>query len=169
MSRDPRQDDSTKLRFLPVGLGVRGRNCLIIGGGSVGTRKALALARAGASVTVVSPTVSCELAERIEADGLKWIRDSFREEHLGDAFLVVAATDDEGLNKTVARCAAQRGALACNVSSAEHSQVIFGALLDADDVTIAVFSDGRDPARAARRRDEIANLLAQRGKQQPTP
>ena len=135
----------------------------------MGTRKALALARAGASVTVVSPTLSSELAERVDTDGLEWVQDSFREEHLGDAFLVVAATDDAGLNEAIARCAVQRGALACDVSSAEHSGVIFGALLDADDVTIAVFSDGRDPARAAQTRDEIAKLLARRRTPKPTP
>lgn len=152
-----------------MGLGVGGRNCLIVGGGNVGTRKALALARAGGRVTIVSPTVSSALAERIDADGLKWIPDTFREEHLEDAFLVVAATDDERLNETIARSAAQRGGLACNASSAEHSQVIFGALLDMDDVTVAVFSDGRDPARAARTRDEIADLLARRRGPKPTP
>ena len=43
------------LRFLPVGLNVRGRRCVVVGGGNVGTRKVGNLARAGADVTVVAP------------------------------------------------------------------------------------------------------------------
>jgi len=157
------------LRFLPVGLDVRGKNCLVVGGGSVGTRKALTLARAGAVVTVISPAVTGELAEQIEVGRIRRVKDAFREEHLGDAFLVVAATDDEALNAAVVRVAAQCGALVCDASSAERSQVIFGALLEGDDVTVAVFTDGRDPAKARRTRDQIANLVARRRATKPRP
>lgn len=157
-------DSSNPLRFLPVGLDVRGKKCLVIGGGSVGTRKALTLQRAGAVVTVVSPAVGAELDDQIEAGHIHWVKDAFREEHVTGAFLVVAATDDEDLNAAVVRIAGQRGALFCDASSAERSQVIFGALLQSDDVDIAVFTGGRDPARARRTRDQIADLLAkQRG------
>ncbi len=46
------------LRFLPVGLDVRGQRCLVVGGGGVGTRKALTLARVGADVTVIAPALT---------------------------------------------------------------------------------------------------------------
>ncbi|MHC4178909.1 MAG: precorrin-2 dehydrogenase/sirohydrochlorin ferrochelatase family protein, partial [Planctomycetota bacterium] len=95
--------------------------------------------------------------------------DSFREEHLGGALLVVAATDDDALNAAVVRLAAQRGALVCDASSAERSQVIFGALLQGDDVTVAVFSGGRDPAQARRTRDQIASLVTGSRKPKPQP
>ncbi|MFH1921557.1 MAG: bifunctional precorrin-2 dehydrogenase/sirohydrochlorin ferrochelatase [Planctomycetota bacterium] len=157
------------LRYLPVGLDVRGKSCLVVGGGSVGTRKALTLTRAGAVVTVISPTVTGELAREIEAGRVRWVKDSFREEQLGGALLVVAATDDEALNATVGRLAARSGALSCDASSAERSQVIFGALLQRDDVTVAVFTGGRDPAEARRTRDQIASLLAEGRQSKPQP
>lgn len=156
-----RGDSSDMLRFLPVGLDVQGKSCLVVGGGGVGTRKALTLMRAGATVTVVSPTVTGELAEQIEARRIRRVKDSFREEHLGGAFFVVAATDDEATNAAIVRIAVQCGALVCDASSAERSQVIFGALFEGDDVTVAVFTGGRDPAQARRTRDQIANLVAQ--------
>ncbi len=152
-------DSSNTLRFLPVGLDVRGKSCLVVGGGNVGSRKALTLARAGAVVTVISPTVTGALTAQIEAGRVRWVKDAFREEQLGGAFLVVAATNDEALNATVARLAAEDGVLVCDASSAERSQVIFGALLEHDDVTIAVFTGGRAPAQARRTRDEIAKLI----------
>ena len=84
---------------------------------------------------------------------------------MGDAFLTVAATNDDDRNAAVVRAAIRNGALACDASSAERSQVIFGALHQHDDTTIAVFTDGHDPSRARRTRDQIANLLA---KERPT-
>ncbi|MHC4787303.1 MAG: precorrin-2 dehydrogenase/sirohydrochlorin ferrochelatase family protein [Planctomycetota bacterium] len=158
--------DSDMLRFLPVGLDVRGRRCLVVGGGGVGTRKALTLARAGADVTVISPALTEALAGEIEAGRIRCVQEPFRAEHLEGAFLVIAATDDEALNAAVVRSAAEHGALTCDASSAERSGVIFGALLEAGGATVAVFTGGRDPALAARTRDEIAALLARRDEPQ---
>jgi siroheme synthase-like protein len=151
------------LRFLPLGLDLRGRRCVIVGGGDVGTRKARTLQRAGAAVTVVSPKLTAPLAGEAEAGRVRWVAEAFRAEHLGEDFLVVAATNDQAVNAAVVREAARRGALVCDASSAERSQVIFAACLEAQGVTVAVFTDGRDPALAARTRDRIAALLGDVG------
>jgi siroheme synthase-like protein len=153
-------ESASRLRFLPVGLNVQGQRCVVVGGGSVGTRKVGTLMRAGAKVTVVSPAVGPDLAGEIEAGRVHWVRGVFCRQHVDDAFLVVAATDDQTLNAEITRLAIERGALACDASSAERSEVIFGALLTEDDLTIAVFTDGRDPARARRTRDRIAEQMA---------
>ena len=111
-------------------------------------------------MTVISPAVSEELANRIEAGHVSWANGLFRDEHLADAFLVVAATDDRTVNSAVVKLATERGMLICDASSAERSQVIFGALLESGDVTVAVFSGGRDPASSRRTRDRIAELIS---------
>jgi siroheme synthase-like protein len=146
--------------FLPLGIALGGRRCLVVGGGAVGTRKAATLARAGASVTVVAPTVTEELAAQIASGGVRWIEGPFRDEYLEGVFLAVAATSDATLNATVAAAAEHAGALACDASSGQSSQVIFGALFDYDGTMVAVFTDGRDPARARDTRDRIAAHLA---------
>ena len=153
-------DSPDTVRFLPVGLDVRDRNCLVVGGGSVGTRKVLTLVGAGANVTVVSPAASRELALKVDSGQVRWVKDSFREDHLDDVFLAIAATDDESLNAEIVRLAAVGGVLVCDASSSERSQVIFGALLKTDEATIAVFTDGRDPGRARRTRDWIADRMS---------
>lgn len=155
-------DTSESPRYLPVGLDLRGKDCLVIGGGSVGTRKAATLAHVGAIVTVVSPTVTRELEELITAKRVRWLRETFREEHLLGVFLAVAATDDDASNAEVVATAVQRGTLACDASSAQRSQLIFGALLESDEVTIGVFTGGRDPSLARRVRDRIARLVDER-------
>ena len=146
------------MKYLPIGLDVRGRPCIVAGGGEVGTRKVLNLLRAGAQVTVVSPEATSELVRRAAGGEIHWVREEYREHLLDGAFLAVAATDDEGLNASLVEAAGRRGILSCDASSAERSQVIFGALHEKDGVTVAVFTDGRDPSLAQRARDRIREL-----------
>ncbi len=146
-------------RFLPVALDMQGKRCVIVGGGTVGTRKARTLTQAGADVSIVSPSLTSGLIELAEAGEVRWLCDTFREEYVRAAFLVVAATNDETLNARIVRLAAGHGALTCDASSADRSQAIFGALLEHGDATIAVFTGGRAPAHARRTRDQIAQLL----------
>jgi cation diffusion facilitator CzcD-associated flavoprotein CzcO len=56
--------DRTAPAWYPVFLDLRGRRCLVVGGGAVGERKVLALLDAGARVTVVSPALTPALGAR---------------------------------------------------------------------------------------------------------
>ncbi|MGD8769898.1 MAG: NAD(P)-dependent oxidoreductase, partial [Desulfobacterales bacterium] len=49
------------MRYYPVNLDIRNRKCLVVGGGSVGTRKVMTLLDCGAKVTVVSNEVTRQL------------------------------------------------------------------------------------------------------------
>jgi siroheme synthase-like protein len=146
-------------RYFPVALDLQGRRCIVVGGGRIGTRKALALAAAGADVVVISPNVTSALRRAAGEGAVGWLGRPYADGMLGGAFLVVAATDSQAVNGAVAEEAARMGALALNASSAEGSNVIFGAQLRTDGVNIAVFTDGRDPAHARRTRDRIASFL----------
>ena len=147
------------MTYLPIGLKVDGAACLVVGGGGIGTRKAQTLLRAGASVTIVAPEVTDELARLADQGHLRWEGKAFREEHLDGVLLAVVATDDAALNGKIVEAATQCGALVCDASSSERSQVIFGALLEEGDASIAVFTGGRNPSLARSMRDRIATLL----------
>lgn len=127
----------------------------------MGTRKVHNLLRAGASVTLISPEVSRELAADLPGEGFRWLREEYREEHLDGVFLAVAATDDPELNRRVVEACRARGVLVCDASSRDRTQVIFGALLEEGEATVAVFTDGRDPTLSRRTRDRVASLLAE--------
>jgi siroheme synthase-like protein len=160
---------SEPVRFLPLALNLRGRDCRIVGGGSIGARKALTLIRTGAEVTVIAPVISEELGRQVETGHVHWVPRAYVADDLEGAFLVVAATDDEAVNASVVRRAGEGDALVCDASSAERSQVIFGALLEGEEVTIAFFTHGRDPRLARKARDEVASLLAGRSRAAPKP
>lgn len=152
------------MKYLPLGLDVRGRICIVVGGGRIGTRKAINLLGAGAAVTVVSPEATEEVVGLDGTGELEWVKRPAREGDLEGAFLAVIASDSEELNTRLYRYAKDRGILICDASSADRTEVIFGALHHGSDTTLAVFTDGQDPSLARRTRDRIAELEHKWGK-----
>lgn len=128
---------------------------VVIGGGSVGTRKALALVEAGAQVRVVSPVVTPELDAAERARELTVVRESYSAEHLDRSMLVVAATDSREVNAQIAVDAHASGKLVNITDYPDEGNFHTMALHRSGDVTIAV-SSGGVPGAAARIRDAIA-------------
>jgi siroheme synthase-like protein len=139
----------------PIALHGERITAVVIGGGSVGTRKALALAEAGAQVRVVSPVVSAELEDAARLHRVAIVRESYRADHLEPATLVVAATDSRDVNARVALDASSRGKLVNITDHPDEGNFHTMALHRSGDVTIAV-SSGGVPGAAARIRDAIA-------------
>jgi siroheme synthase-like protein len=139
----------------PIALDGERLSAVVIGGGSVGTRKALALVEAGAQVRVVSPEVTPELSQAERTRRLSVVRESYRASQLGEATLVIAATDSREVNAQVAFDAHSRGKLVNITDSPDEGNFHTMALHRSGDVTIAV-SAGGVPGAAARIRDAIA-------------
>ena len=139
----------------PIALHGERLTAVVIGGGSVGTRKALALAAAGAQVRVVAPQVTPELEAAERARQLTIMRESYGAEHLGRSTLVVAATDSREVNARVALDAHSAGKLVNITDYPDEGNFHTMALHRSGDVTIAV-SAGGVPGAAARIRDAIA-------------
>ena len=139
----------------PIALHGERVTAVVIGGGSVGTRKALALAEAGVQVRVVSPEITSGLEEAERGRRLTVLRESYRAEQLDGATLVIAATDSREVNARIAVDAHSRGRLV-NITDFPHEGNFHTmALHRSGDVTIAV-SAGGVPGAAARIRDAIA-------------
>jgi siroheme synthase-like protein len=139
----------------PIALHGERLAAVVIGGGSVGTRKALALVEVGAEVRVVSPQVSPELADAERARRLSIARESYTPDHLGAATLVIAATDSREVNAQIAVDAHARGKLVNVTDYPDEGNFHTMALHRSGDVTIAVTAGGV-PGAAARIRDAIA-------------
>ena len=139
----------------PIALHGERLTAVVIGGGSVGTRKALALVAAGAQVRVVAPQVTPELEAAERARQLTIVHEFYAAEHLGRSTLVVAATDSREVNARVALDAHSAGKLVNITDYPDEGNFHTMALHRSGDVTIAV-SAGGVPGAAARIRDAIA-------------
>jgi precorrin-2 dehydrogenase/sirohydrochlorin ferrochelatase len=113
------------------------------------------LVRAGARVTVVAPR-AVEGIHRLVTEGVValiargYVRDDVR-----GIQLVIAATDDHDVNRSIAADAGRAGALVNVVDCAELSTFIAPAVLAQGDLQIAVSTSGASPAFAAFVRDQI--------------
>lgn len=139
----------------PIALHGERLTAVVVGGGSVGTRKALALVEAGAQVRVVSRQVTAALEAAESARELTIVRESYRAEHLGRSILVVAATGSREVNAQVAVDAHASGKLVNITDHPDEGNFHTMALHRSGDVTIAV-SSGGVPGAAVRIRDAIA-------------
>jgi siroheme synthase-like protein len=145
----------------PIALHAERISAVVIGGGSVGTRKALALADAGANVQIVSPTVTAELREAERLRRVTIVPEVYHARHLDQATLVVAATDSREANAQIAVDANSRGKLVNITDYPDEGNFHTMALHRSGDVTIAV-SSGGVPGAAARIRDAIAERFDER-------
>lgn len=142
----------------PIFIDMAGRRIVIVGGGSVGERKARFFRRA--DVTVVSTGFTEELERRGAAGEIRLLRCRAGMDGMGGlvdgAFLVVAATDDAGLNADICRFCRDRG-IPVN-SASGPADVAIPSVAEAGEITLAVSTGGRSPAMARylRRRLEAA-------------
>jgi siroheme synthase-like protein len=143
----------------PVALDLTGRPCLVVGGGVIAGRKVGSLVDAGASLTVVSPTLSPALLALAADGGFHWWP---REYAAGDAagfFLVMVATGDGADNGAVAAEARARGALVNCADDPERCDFILPSVLRRGAVTVAVSTGGASPTMARLVREEIEARL----------
>lgn len=144
--------------FLPIFLNVRDRDCLVVGGGAIATRKVALLRQAGARVTVVAPTLSVTLQQQAAAGEVTACVRPFTTSDLNQPVLVIAATDSEAVNREVAALAESRR-LPCNVvDNPELGSYVAPAIIDRAPIQIAVSTGGASPvlARLLRARLESA-------------
>ena len=143
------------MRYYPVYLDIENRNCLVVGGGSVGTRKVLTLLACGANVTVVSTAVTEKLKE-LSNNGLIRLKErSFQPADLDDRFLVIGATDSQELNFNIHAEAESRGLL-CNIADRpEVCNFILPSIVNRGDLIIAISTSGKSPAFAKRLRKHL--------------
>jgi len=131
---------------LPVQLALRGRRCLVVGGGRVGSRRAAALAAAGGGVLVVATRMSGALRSDVR---LACELRRYRPGEASDYAIVVAATDDPSVNQLV-RADAEAGGAWVNVADdADRSTLTFPAVARQGRVVVAVSTGGASPTLAA--------------------
>jgi len=149
------------MRYYPVQLDIQGRNCLVVGGGAVGTRKVETLLACGAQVTVVSPAATDTLCGLATQGAITLARRAYVSEDLTEMFLVIGATDDDALNRRVSADAERRKIL-CNIADRpEVCNFILPSILQRGDLTITVSTSGKSPAFAKKLRRTLAAQYGQ--------
>jgi precorrin-2 dehydrogenase / sirohydrochlorin ferrochelatase len=145
--------------LFPIFIKLEGRDCLVVGAGSVAEGKIASLLEAGAKVTVVAPDAIQPIRDLAAAKSIRWTRRSFLPSDLDARFLAIAATSNAYVNHRVFLEAQQRGILCNAVDDPPNCDFYFPAVVRRGDLQIAVSTSGQSPALAQRIRRELEQSL----------
>ena len=146
-----------KMTYIPLFLdATKADRIVIIGGGEVALAKTEALAASHASVEVIAKSVLPELQALLAKTGGKFTVAAYHADILPGAKLVIAATDDDQLNKNIYHDAHTLGIPVNVVDNPELCDFIFPTIINRGDVQIAISTSGINPtlARLIKRRVE---------------
>ncbi|MFQ5872867.1 MAG: bifunctional precorrin-2 dehydrogenase/sirohydrochlorin ferrochelatase [Dehalococcoidia bacterium] len=142
-------------KYYPAFLNLKGRPCMVVGGGAVAERKVKALLECGAAVSVVSPEITPRLRRRVDMGQIKLVERPYQENDYQGMYLLIAATDDMRLNRSIGREASNDGVLVNVVDDPAYCDFIAPSLVQRGDITFAISTGGGSPALARWLRTQI--------------
>ncbi|MFX0565081.1 siroheme synthase CysG [Kosakonia cowanii] len=146
---------------LPIFCQLRGRACLLVGGGDVAERKARLLLDAGAQLTVNALTFIPQFTAWAAEGMLTLVEGEFSETLLDECWLAIAATDNDAVNQRVSDAAETRR-IFCNVVDApKEASFIMPSIIDRSPLMVAISSGGTSPVLARLLREKLESLLPQ--------
>jgi siroheme synthase-like protein len=148
-----------RARDYPIALDLRGRSCLVVGGGPVAERKVDGLLAAGARVTIVSPRLTPGLRSRAGRGHCRHVGRRYASGDVAGHALVLVATGTDSVAARVYRDARRAGVLVNAADDPARCDFRLPAVLRRGRLTVAVSTGGASPALATVVRDELERLL----------
>ena len=140
--------------LLPVFMKLEDSSCLVVGGGKIALQKIEQLICSKAKITVIAPEI-CKSIKRLPVNSLN------RKYIIGDmdqAKLVIAATDDNKVNKKIYEDANKRGIPVNVVDQPELCSFYMGSVYQDGDLKVAISTNGQCPSFGTYLKDHIKNI-----------
>ena len=143
-------------------LRLKGRRCLVVGGGEIGLEKVEGLLACDGDVTLVAPTAVAELEELSREGSITWERREYAGPgDLEGTFIVIACTDDTDVNIRIYEDAERRAMLVNIVDVPPLCNFILPAIVRTGPLAIAISTAGASPALAKRMKAEVSQLFGE--------
>ena len=147
------------MKHLPIFLDLKDRPCIVIGGGSVASRKITILLTANAKVIVISPSISPQIQQFAHNKEITLLQRDFEKSDIALAFLIIAATDNKDINAQIAELAHAANTPVNVADDPALCSFIFPSILDRSPVTIAVSTGGASPVLARQLRMNLETMI----------
>lgn len=144
------------MSYFPFMMDIQNKDCLVVGGGKIAHRKVLDLLSFGAKVTVISQKVCKEIQD---ITNVTIIEKEYEASDIQHRFLVIAATNQEDVNRKIAGdCDAQQ-ILVNAVDIKDACSFIFPAIIKKDELVVSISTGGNSPAGAAYLKEKIEKSI----------
>lgn len=141
--------------YYPIFLNISDKRCVVVGGGQVALRKVRAMLEHGANIDVISPDLCPELVQLTKRGEINVLNREYQIGDLKGAFVAIAATDNDEINRRIAEEAKRNAVLVNVVDEAENSDFIVPSYLHRGEITIAISTAGKSPALARKIRTKL--------------
>ncbi len=143
-------------------LKLRGRKCLVVGGGAMGLEKTEGLLACDGDVVVIAPEAGPELEELAREGSISWeAREYAGPQDLEGIFMVIACTDDTDTNIRIYDDAERRAMLVNIVDVPPLCNFILPAIVRMGPLAVAISTAGASPALAKRMKREVSELFGE--------
>src|SRR5437763_9748674 len=153
--------DMLQTPFYIACLRLKGRRCLVVGGGDVGLEKVEGLLACDGDVTLVAPDAVDELRSLADEGSIRWEQRAFEPGDLDGKFLAIAATNDTDRNIAIYEEAERRAMLVNVVDVPPLCNFILPAIVRTGPLAIAISTAGASPALAKRMKREVSELFGE--------
>ena len=141
--------------YYPVYLNLRGRRCVIVGGGTVAEGKIARLLDSGAEICVVSPDATPGIRRFVDDGAVRWEQREYQPGDLEGAFIAIAATNVREVNRRIYEEANERGVMLNAVDDPPNCSFIAPSIVQRGPVTLAISTSGVSPALARKLRESL--------------
>ena len=147
-------------KFFPVSIDLNNKNILVIGAGKIALRKVETLMSYNCNILVITKDILEEKFLELEkSNKIKVLKNQeFEKKFLENIFLVIAATDNEVLNKNISQLCINKNILVNNITSKDDMNVRFASIYEKDDIQIAISANG-NPKKAVEIKNKIQNIF----------
>ncbi len=152
---------NTTMAKYPIFLELGDRRSVVIGGGSVAARKAQALLNAGTRLVVVAERIDNMMTVICQGKNAELIKSRYSKDYLAGAVLVIAATNNNKLNKQIYKDCQELEILCNMVDVPELCDFYVPAVVKRGDLQIAIGTEGRCPAYAGHIRKKLEKIFTE--------
>ncbi len=149
------------MAYFPMYVEVKGKPCLIVGGGQVAFQKAVVLKDFEASLTVVAKEFCAKLVRYEEEypKQIRLIKKSYEPKDCDGKLLVVAATNRTQLNHEIAMYCKEKNIPVNAVDQKEDCTFIFPSYIRQKDLVASFSSSGKSPLLTQVLKEQEADIL----------
>jgi precorrin-2 dehydrogenase/sirohydrochlorin ferrochelatase len=147
------------MNYYPIFLDLRGKKCLVVGGGGVARRKAEMLLEARAKVTLISPHLTPSLRELKKRGKVRYLARKYRKGDTKGFFLAYDASADPRVHRLVVKEAVDNHVLINVVDRPKLCDFIAPAVVQRGNLVIAVSTGGASPAMARKVRQRLERIF----------
>jgi len=149
---------------LIVDLNIKGKHAIVIGGGTEGIRKVRALLGQDCKITVISNRFNRFMIEQSELGKIELVKAKLRDANIldnyGDAFLVLAATNDRELNRRIIERGRSLRAFVYAADDPAVSDFSYASVINIEEIVqIAISTSGKSPLMARKIRIKAERVL----------